>query len=144
MLSSLDARAKLAVYRQQYQASKDTAADMARFRAEAQQKEAQIMGLRAQVRALQEQLAYSGWRRSVDEELPLATSRTSAGVDDRVRARAEAHAMDTDIATLKAKVESLQGQIARSSQPLHPADAAAPARSSGEDPSVSAYDHIKR
>ena len=142
--SSLDARAKLAVYRHHYQASKDAAGDMARSRAEAQQKDAQIQLLRAQVNALQEQLVHSGWRRSIAEESPRATSRVSEGADDRVRARGEAHAMDTEIAALKTKVETLQGQVAYTSQPFCPADAASTVGNSSQAPPVSAYDHIKR
>lgn len=148
--SKLDAHAKLAVYRHQYQISKDAAGEMARFRAEAQQKNAQITMLRAQVDSLHTQIAHS------NENTPRQTRRngeaasiprspamgTCAGTEDRARARAEAQQKDTEIATLRARVESLQSQMAPSAAAAGPAGRGASGGDNGAP--ASAYDHIKR
>jgi hypothetical protein len=149
--SKLDAHAKLAVYRHQYQLSKDTAGEMARFRIEAQQKDAQITMLRAQVDSLQTQIAHSNEntprktpRRNGEAVTAASIPRTpamGAGTDteDRARARAEAQQMDTEIATLRARVESLQSQMAPSAAASGPAG-----RGESSGAPASAYDHIKR
>ena len=97
--SKLDAHAKLAVYRHQYQISKDAAGEMARFRAEAQQKNAQITMLRAQVDSLHTQIAHS------NENTPRQTRRNGEAASIP-----RSPAMGTCAGLVGLKVEHLRGE----------------------------------